>query len=465
MSERIGPYRIDRRLGVGGMGVVHEAHDEVLQRRVALKVISPHLADDPDFRTRFVREARAMASLDSAHVVQVFAHGEDDGQLWIASQLIPDGDLGTLLRRQGAPPLPVAVDLVAQVASGLADAHAAGLVHRDIKPANVLLRRRGNGWNAYLADFGIARADTDRGLTQGAVGTPSFMAPELHTGGDASPVSDIYSLGCVLWATLTGTSPFAGTTDYAVVTAHLEAPIPQMEGDSPLVRDVNAVLGRALAKDPARRYQEASALRDDLADISRRARDGETVVRAGVPAAAPAAPAARGSAEPSSRGRRTAGVLAALLVLAVVGGALWAWGPLGRDDTGTPTSADASSPESTAPSDAEPPSDAPSDPPSTPPAEPDDDGAGEGQGGDLTPAQRTAALTSFSTALQTQPMVTPESGDCIASYVVDAVGLDQLVEQGFFDADMTYVDQDLGGYPEMKQALTGAALACAAVGG
>ena len=204
-GQRIGPYEIVRQLGMGGMGVVFEAVDTVLNRRVALKIISPYLANDPAFRVRFTQEAQAQASLDSPHVVQVFAHGEADGSLYIASQLIPDGDLGQMIRVSGAPPPGIAIDLLAQISAGLADAHAAGLVHRDIKPANVLLRIRGQEVSAYLADFGIARrTDVDPNLnqtmsTQGfAVGTPSYMAPELHTGARAGTATYVYSLGCLL---------------------------------------------------------------------------------------------------------------------------------------------------------------------------------------------------------------------------------------------------------------------------
>ncbi|GAA3529215.1 serine/threonine-protein kinase [Nocardioides daeguensis] len=154
--DRLGPYRMVRCLGRGGMGTVYDALDTSLGRHVALKLIVPELADDPDFRARFVREAQAQASLDSPHVVQVFAHGEIDGRLYLATQLVPDGDLGAALRRHGRLPVAEAVDVVAQVADGLAEAHRAGLVHRDIKASNVLLRRRGTHTVAYLADFGIA---------------------------------------------------------------------------------------------------------------------------------------------------------------------------------------------------------------------------------------------------------------------------------------------------------------------
>lgn len=229
--DQVGPYRIVRRLGQGGMGTVYEALDTRLGRLVALKVITPALADDPAFRTRFVREARAQASLDSPHVVQVFAHGEVDGRLYLASQLVPDGDLAALLRRQGPLPPTRAADLVAQVADGLAEAHRAGLVHRDIKASNVLLRHRGPDTVAYLADFGVV-ADLD----------------------EACLAADIAALGRLLWSALTG-QELVGST-----------PVPG--GSGRFGSEVDLVLRRALAQDPAERHPTAEALRDDLRSLA-----------------------------------------------------------------------------------------------------------------------------------------------------------------------------------------------------
>ena len=235
-GETIAHYTVGRRLGGGGMGVVHEAMDESLERKVALKVIAPALAQDPDFRARFTREAQAQASLDSPHVVHVYGHGEDQGRLWLASQVVPDGDLRTMLDEYGAPPRATAIDVMRQVAAGLATAHLAGLVHRDIKPGNVLLRRRdGGGFQAYLADFGIARrvdGEATRTGTGATVGTPRYMAPELHTG-DPGVASDLYSLGCLLWAALNRAAPYAGTTDFEIVTAHREQPVPSCRRTTP----------------------------------------------------------------------------------------------------------------------------------------------------------------------------------------------------------------------------------------
>ncbi|MGI8644720.1 MAG: serine/threonine-protein kinase [Nocardioides sp.] len=264
-GDRIGAYRVLRRIGSGGMGMVFAATHEGLDRDVALKVIAPHLADDDAFRARFTSEARALAALDSPHVVHVYDHGEHDGHLYIATQLVPDGDLGSMLRARGAPPVRTAVDLMAQVAEGLSDAHQAGIVHRDIKPANVLVRESGGRVTAYLGDFGIARqVDAEHTPTSRTIGTPSYMAPELHTGGKAGVSTDVYSLGCLLWATLTGKAPYAGTSDYEIVHAHVESPVPQLPASGPLVDGVNAILRTAMAKDPAERPQTAAAVRDEL---------------------------------------------------------------------------------------------------------------------------------------------------------------------------------------------------------
>lgn len=269
-GSRIGPYRLVRELGRGGMGVVHEAVDTSLDRRVALKVISPRLAGDPAFRARFVREARAQASLDSPHVVPVYAHGEADGALFIVTRLVPGGDLGARLRARGALPPGLAVELVAQVATGLADAHARGLVHRDVKPANVLLEARRDGGSAYLTDFGIAGREDEQPAVRGAAGTPAYLAPELSAGGRPGPAADVYALGCVLWAALTGRPPYAATSDAGLVAAHRSAPVPQLAGLGPWERAANRVLRTALAKRPEQRYPSAAAVRDDLRELGRR---------------------------------------------------------------------------------------------------------------------------------------------------------------------------------------------------
>lgn len=238
-GDRLGPYRLVRRLGAGGMGSVHEAVEEALGRSVAVKVIAPALADAPAFRSRFTAEARALAALDSPHVVQVHAYGEVDGVLYLATQLVPDGDLARVVRDHGPLPRRVALDVVAQVADGLAEAHRVGLLHRDIKAANVLLRDRGDGWRAYLADFGLARPPGGPG--DGA-GTPAYLAPEVAAGGPSTVAADVYAMGCLLRLALTG----------------------RPDGRPRVGHDVDRILERTLAGDPGARYADALTLRDDL---------------------------------------------------------------------------------------------------------------------------------------------------------------------------------------------------------
>jgi hypothetical protein len=393
-GERIGPYEIVRQLGMGGMGVVFEAVDSVLKRRVALKIISPHLAGDPAFRVRFTQEAQAQASLDSPHVVQVFAHGEADpstgsggtGALYIASQLIPDGDLGGMIQASGAPPPRIALDILAQIAAGLADAHAMGLVHRDIKPANILLRLRGEEVSAYLADFGIARrTDIDPALSQTlsnegfAIGTPSYMAPELHTGGTPGTTTDVYSLGCLLWAALSGRAPYSGTTDHQLAQAHLSAPIPQLAASGPFEREVNRILRTAMAKHPADRYPSAAALRDDLRRVL-----GATAPRTDLLVAVG---------------------IAVVVLIAVLGTVL----ALRAGDGG----GDAAS-RRTGPS---------------------DDG--------LTAGERRAA-DDIAAALEADSNFAELDAECTAHKLVERSGVDGLQEEGIIDEDLSFVDNGIG---------------------
>lgn len=310
VGQVLGRYRLERTLGRGGMGQVFEATDLALRRPVAVKVISPLLADDDDFRGRFLREARAMAALDSPHVVQVFHQGEDQGHLFIVTQLVPGGDLGRLLHVRGAQPHHVALELVRQASAGLADVHAAGLVHRDVKPANVLVSGRHPDVRALLADFGVAsvpdEGDEPGGGPTTIGGTPAYMAPELHTGMPATPGSDVYSMGCVLWATLTGHPPYSGATDYEIARAHRERPVRQLPGRDPRTTAINRVLRQAMAKDPAVRYADGAALRDALGRAA-------------------AVSAQRGTAGRAGRPARSRLALAGALVALGVAGAAWWW--------------------------------------------------------------------------------------------------------------------------------------------
>lgn len=235
------------------MGIVYRATQLSLGRPVALKLIAPEHAADSDFRERFQRESRMAAAIDHPNVIPVYEAGEEDGRLYIVMRWVEGTDLHKELRAHGAMAHERAARIVNQVAGALDAAHAAGLVHRDVKPANVLL----SGEHAYLADFGLTRfADAETNVTTGGhfLGTVDYMAPEQFRGGGvgvSDARADVYALGCVLFAALTGRPPFIRETVPQTMLAHLHDPPPVAPGD------FNRVLTRALAKDPEDRYPSA----------------------------------------------------------------------------------------------------------------------------------------------------------------------------------------------------------------
>lgn len=259
LGEQVGPYRVDAELGRGGMGTVYRATQAGLNRPVALKILDPRLAADHVFVERFHREAAILASLDSPHIIQIFDHGEIDGNLYLATQYVAGGDLHQLVRSAGPLRPETALLVYGQILSALRDAHAGGIVHRDVKPSNVLLRADNDEPFAYLCDFGIAKAQ-DTGLTEtGAVaGSWAYLSPERHSGEPASAQSDIYSAACVLWFMLTGRGVYTGT-DVEVAVSHLNAAIPQLRGVDPLILELNGLFRTCLAKDPAERPLDAAA--------------------------------------------------------------------------------------------------------------------------------------------------------------------------------------------------------------
>ncbi|MGD0062979.1 MAG: protein kinase [Streptosporangiaceae bacterium] len=270
IGARLGEYRLERRLGGGGMAVVYLARDERLDRPVALKVLAPVLAEDEAFRKRFIRESRAAAAVEDPHIIPVFEAGEAGGMLYIAMRYVPGGDVRTMVRRDGPLSPGRAAAVIAQVASALDAAHAAGLVHRDVKPANMLVDRRSSrSDHVYLADFGLSkkRVAASAGLTGTGqfVGTLDYSAPEQIRGRPADGRTDQYALACSAFELLTGAPPFHHEEATAVMYAHLsEPPPPVTSRRADLPPAVDQVVARALAKVPADRYASCQEFADAL---------------------------------------------------------------------------------------------------------------------------------------------------------------------------------------------------------
>ncbi|QLY32058.1 protein kinase [Nocardia huaxiensis] len=252
----LGRYRLDELLGSGGSAQVWRAQDTDTDRTVTLKVLAPVLTADPQYRRRFEREAHAAALLHGPHVVAVRAFGELEGRLFIESEFVDGLDIEALLEWEGPLSPDAAVTLIEQIATALDEAHAAGLVHRDVKPQNIVVAPDNT---AYLIDFGTALHDGQTTITQTGmlVGTPAYMAPERYHG-QATASSDIYSLGCVLYECLTGQRPFRTGNPAQLMRAHLDRMPPAAStvvDTAPTALD--AIITRAMSKDPAERYFSA----------------------------------------------------------------------------------------------------------------------------------------------------------------------------------------------------------------
>ena len=333
-------HRIESVAGRGGMGVVYRATQLALDRTVALKVIAPGLLEDHTVRNRFVRESKVAASIDHPNVIPIYYAGEEDGIAYIAMRYVAGDDVRSLVRREGRLEPERAAKLVAQIGSALDEAHSAGLVHRDIKPANVLLTSEDH---VYLTDFGLTKhALSVAGSTKPGhwVGTLDYVAPEQIRGERVDARVDVYALGCLLFYVLTGEVPFNRDGDEARLWAHLSEPPPK-PSEHGVPDAFDAVIERALAKDPEERYPSAGDLgRAALAAAAnRRPTERERLVAKGAaaPVESPTVTAAAipkpGPKErdtqlqpepetqllPSSRKRRNALIGAGFLVAAAVG--------------------------------------------------------------------------------------------------------------------------------------------------
>jgi WD40 repeat protein len=313
---RLGPYRVLKVLGVGGMGVVFQAEDPQLQRPVALKAMLPSLAAVESSRRRFLREARAAAALKHDHVVTIHQVGEDRGAPFLAMEFLEGEPLDARLKRQPPPSLGESLRIARQTAEGLAAAHERGLVHRDIKPANLWLEKPKG--RVKILDFGLARGGAEQSqLTQdGAiVGTPAYMAPEQARGEKLDARADLFSLGCVLYRLTTGELPFKGTdTVSTLVAVATDAPVPPHDLDPGIPPELSDLVLWLLAKDPGKRPRSASEVVEALASLQ-----GGSIRTEVLPKPA----LSHGRAKKASGGaKKRAGLIvgAALLVALAVGG-------------------------------------------------------------------------------------------------------------------------------------------------
>ena len=274
-----GRYVVERLLGAGGMAQVYLAHDEILHRHVALKILRDQYAEDEEFVQRFKLEARSAASLSHPNIVSIYDQGRsEDGAYYIAMEYVPGGTLKERVQREGALTPEAAVGVALQITDALVEAHERGVIHRDIKPQNVLVTEKGD---VKVTDFGIARAAASASsvatATGAVLGTVDYMSPEQARAEQVGPTSDLYSLGVVLYEMLTGTLPYEAQSPIGAAIKHATEPVRSpKEVNSRVPEPLAALTTKLLAKDPEDRYPSAAALSVDL----KRVRSGLSPVAA-----------------------------------------------------------------------------------------------------------------------------------------------------------------------------------------
>jgi serine/threonine protein kinase len=259
IGDTVGHYRLDARLGEGAVGVVYRARRGSDGAVVALKLLKQRLGEDETFRARFVHEARAARHVEHDHVVPVLDAGEAGAASYLVAEYVAGGSLEDRLREEGALPIGEALRIGAEVATGLDALHRGGLVHRDIKPSNLMLYKDGR---AAITDFGLAKGPAYTVLTKPGqvMGTLDYLAPELIRGAAATPSTDIYAFGCVVYECVTGAPPFGGKSLFEIGTAHLNLSPPDPgETRAEVTPSLSWALLKALEKDPAERPPTATA--------------------------------------------------------------------------------------------------------------------------------------------------------------------------------------------------------------
>jgi serine/threonine protein kinase len=308
---QVGKYQIIDKLGEGAMGVVYRAMDPVLNRHVAIKIMSEGLAQDAVLRERFLREAQAAGSLQHPNLVTIYDFGEIDGHLFIAMEFIKGVDLEQLLK--SGPPLPLSakLDIVIDVLNGLAYAHRRGVIHRDIKPANIRVDEDGH---ARIMDFGVAHLGTSNLTTTGVmVGTPNYMAPEQISGDPITPSVDLFSVGAMLYELLTNAKPFQGDTLHNVLYKIVTDEPPDVSSLNPeCTPELTAAVNKALAKTPVLRWKSAADMANALMAV--RAKLGTPRLSKTV--------SQRVSIENSLKRQQAAGISRQTTILLVAGSAL-----------------------------------------------------------------------------------------------------------------------------------------------
>jgi eukaryotic-like serine/threonine-protein kinase len=300
-----GRYELERKVGSGGMSRVYRAHDRLLERTVALKMLHEHYSQDDEYVERFRREARAVAQLAHPNVVTVIDRGEHEGRQYIVFEYVDGENLKELVGREGALPPRQVIELGLQIASALASAHARGVVHRDVKPQNVILTDEGR---PKVTDFGIARSSDVESvtLTGTVMGTSEYIAPEQARGESVDVRSDVYSLGVILYELATGEVPYPGENPVSVAMRHLHEPVPSARAvNREIPARLDSTIRRAMAKDPEERFGSMDELIAELETAMRGLGDGEQTIVLPAPAR-------------QRRGRRRARRLVRVLALSLV---------------------------------------------------------------------------------------------------------------------------------------------------